>query len=362
MLHRLTSMFGVGILVLIGVSCTQEAPVKSDDAPFVLPGFVAQYPVVVLDNDTKSEAGEVQYRMYWNVGDVMAIVNVSQGGRVDTYTSTARVRNVDGAGRFAADAEYTYNPDDIVFAIYPYEAVNDIDLDGSVYTVSVHLTDNQSYTSKSNSPMFAKNDIQVSPLLQASSLLTYGEKSPGIDLQRMTGMIRILSHVSDHTLSSEAVSSVSVCAVGIAGNTDIKFSGKSVGATPSIVLNSGSERSLTINLSNTPKMASTTPLAEFIPVFPVWIGVDATRSGFDIVYNTTNYRVGFHREVNYNVRSNNVLAMNIFEGVYEKVTSDEDALGDSKWWYTLKAGGMNSSGSFGSEGSELGSTAGGFVE
>lgn len=363
MFRRITSILCVSILALLGMSCVKDSSPAPDNAhSFIVPGFVAQYPAIVLDDNTKSEAGEVLYQMFWNVGDVMALVNVTQGGRVDTYTSTARVVDDDGAGTFIADAEYTYNPDDIVFAVYPYDAVTNIDVSGSVYTLSVRLTDNLSYTSKSNSPMFAKNDIQVSPLLQASSLLTSGDKYPGIEMRRMMGMIRILSHVSDETLSAEAVSSVSVCAKGIAGEADIAFSGRFYGATPSIIMNGGTSRIMTVNLPNTPKMASTTPLAEFIPVFPVWLGVDGTRDGFDVVYNTANYRVGFHREVNYNVRSNNVLAMNIFEGAYQQVMSDEEAIGDSKWWYVLKGGGMDRAGGFSGDGSEMGSTAGGFSE
>jgi len=346
-------------LLFIGVSCSRDGTTVPESS-VTKPSFVAYYPPVEMDG-VKSEAGEVQYRMYWNVGDVMAIVNVSQGGRVDTYTSIARVHDDDGAGKFVADASYSYNPDDLLFAVYPNEAIEGIDVAGSSCKITVSLADNQSYISKTDSPMFARNDIQVSPMFAASSLLTSGSKYPGIVMKRMTGMIRILSHVSDAQISSEAISTVSLCAKGIAGSADITFSGKSVGATPSMVQNGGTAQMLTVNLPNMPKVGSTAPIAEFIPVFPFWLGKDSTRDGFSIIYTTTNYNIGFHREVSSNLRSNNVLAMSLFEGAYTRVFSQEEAVGDTKWWYTTKGGGICRPGEFEADG-EMGSSAGRFVE
>ena len=349
----------------MSISCTRDVTDDSGDRSFTIPSIVAYYPSLNLDEDTKSEAGEVQYKMYWNIGDVMAIINVSQGDRVDTYTSTARISNTStGEGRFTPDAEYSYNPSDLLYAVYPASAITSVDNSGDVFKVRVHLTDGLSYVSKSNSPMFAQNDIQVSPVVQASSLLASGEKYPGISMRRMTGMIRILSHISgQHGLNTEPVDAVSVCAKGIAGTAVIVFSGKTVGSTPSIDVNQGDAQSMTINLTNKPLMASTTPTAEFIPVFPIWLGKDAERPGFSVIYSTSNYTVGFHREWSVNLRSNNVLAMNIFEGAYTQVEQEEYANGDYKWWYNIRTGDDEStSGSFDNGMGYGGSSPGGFQQ
>ena len=182
-------------------SCTVGNYERTEDE-FVLSSFVANYPSLELDADTKTEAGEIVYKMYWNVGDELAIVNVTQGYRVDKYISQSRIRNFEGAGQFLAADSYTYSPSDIVFVVYPYAAISIVD-DGGVKRLAnnkltVTLEDNLSYTSKSNSPMFSRNEIQVSKLLSASSLRSYGDEvgSPGVDLTRLVGMVRIISHLS----------------------------------------------------------------------------------------------------------------------------------------------------------------------
>ena len=363
MIRKNVRILCVGVLALLGVSCVKnETAAPNNDNSFVLSSFVADYPVLSLGEDTKSEAASVIYRVYWNAGDKIAIINVSQGNRVDTYTSVARIEDTGGAGRFDADDVYSYNPDDIVFAVYPPTAIADISTSGDVYKLTVELEDNLSYNSKSDSPMFERNNIQVSNLYHASDLQLSGDKRPGIVLNRMTSMIRIMSHISTEALNTEPVSAVAVRAKGLAGSADVVFSGKAVGATPSIQLNSGTGDLMNVTVTNNLLMASTTPIAEFIPVFPIYLGKDATRDGFEIKFTTEQYFVNFHREMSASLVSNGVLAMNIFEGAYTRVKGEEEAVGDYKWWYTLKKGGMNSSGSFGSEGSELGSTAGGFSE
>lgn len=363
MIRKNARILCVGVLALLGVSCVKNETVgQNHDNSFVLSSFVADYPVPSLGEDTKSEAASLIYRVYWNVGDRIAVINVSQGNRVDTYTSVARVEDTGGAGRFDADGVYSYNADDIVFAVYPYNAFTDISTSGDKYKLTVELLDNLTYTNKSDSPMFERNNIQVSNLYRASDLQLSGDKRPGIVLNRMTSMVRILSHISTETLNKERVSAISVLAKGLAGSADVVFSGKAAGATPSIQLNSGSEDRMNVTLGNNLLMASTTPIAEFIPVFPIWLGSDATRDGLDILFTTEQYYVDFHREMNTNLTSNGVLAMNIFEGAYTHVFSEKEAVGDYKWWYTFKKGGMNSSGSFEGYGTEMGSTAGGFSE
>ncbi len=323
-------------------SCTVGNYDRMEDE-FVLSSFVANYPQLELDAETKTEAGEVVYKTYWNVGDEMAIVNVTQGYRVDKYISQKRVRNFEGAGEFLAAGTYTYNPSDIVFVAYPYAAISIVD-DGGVKRLAnnkltVTMADNLSYTSKSNSPMFSRNEIQVSKLLSASTLRSYGDEagSPGVDLTRLVGMVRIISHLSSEDIRSLRVNSLTFYAKGIFGTQDVTFSGTKVGSTPSLVRNGGGDlNSFTINLPSRPTAASTTPLAEFVPVFPIWVGRDSNHDGFTLIYDTDEVQIGFHREANGYWGSNAVIALNIFEGAYTRVEKRSQAVGDFRWWSALK--------------------------
>ena len=350
------------VLMVIGASCTRDVGVAPAGGVFILPDIMVESPYTEQDDATKSEAGEIQYRLYWNVGDKIAIVNISQGNRIDTYTSTARTNENDGLAHFKADAQYSYNPNDLVFAAYPVDAIENISTSGSPYKITMSLADNTSYYSKANSPMFSRNDIQVSALMLASQLQGSGDNLPSIKPNRMTGMLRVLSHVSNETLSSELVSSITVIVKGCAGQADITFSGTSAGATPSLAVSQGSQDQITVHLPNTPKMASAGAILEFVPVFPIWMGRDDSRFGISFIFTTGLYKAAFHREANSNVRSNNVTAFNIFEGSYTQIGPADEFSSDNLWWYTFKTGGMNSSGNFGYDGPEMGSTAGGFTE
>ena len=360
--NRLLWGISTVVLIVLGVACTRDATMNPADDAFILPGIMVESPCTEPDNATKSEAGEVQYRLYWNAGDKIAIVNISQGNRVDTYTSTARTNENDGLAHFTADAEYSYNPSDLVFAAYPVDAIENISTSEAPYKITMSLADNTSYYSKSNSPMFSRNDIQVSPLMQASQLQGSGSNLPSIKPNRMTAMLRVLSHISNETLSQERVSSITFIVKGVAGEADIVFSGTAAGATPSLAVNKGSKDQITVLLPNNPKMASAAAIVEFVPVFPIWVGRDDNRYGISFIYTTDQYNAGFHREANSNIRSNNVTAFNLFEGSYTRIGSEDGFSADNQWWYVLKTGGMNSIGGFGVDGGEMGSTAGGFVD
>ena len=84
--------------------------------------------------------------------------------------------------------------------------------------------------------------------------------------------------------------------------------------------------------------------------------------GLTIKYYTDTHEIGFHRALaSYTLVSNNVMALNIFEGTYDKVESGKDAVGDLKWWYSLKAGGEQRPGGFSGEAdTQFGNTAGRF--
>ena len=322
-------------------SCTVGNYDRMEDE-FVLHSIVANYPSLELEADTKTEPGEVVYKMYWNVGDELAIVNVTQGYRVDKYISQSRVRNFEGAGQFIAAGSYTYNPSDIVFVVYPYAAISIVD-DGGVKRLAnnkltVTLEDNLSYSSSSNT-LFPRNEIQVSELLSANSLRPFVEDaaSLGIDLKRLVVMVRIISHLSSEDVSSLRVNSLTFCAKGIFGTQDVTFSGSTVGSTPSLVRSGGGDlNSFTVNLPSRPAAASTSNLVDFVPVFPIWVGRDSEHDGFTVIYDTDDYQIGFHREANGYWGSNAVIALNIFEGTYNRVATRSLAVGDFRWWSALK--------------------------
>lgn len=332
----------MGLALLGTVSCTEE-PCAPDTDSFSLPVIVAQYPSIDLPQDTKSEAGEVVYNTYWNVGDELAVVNVTQAYRVDKYVSRARIKTLPGTGEFEAVGNPTYRASDLVYAVYPYSAVSLID-DGGVTRLAnnkltVSLTDNLSYTSKTNSPMFSQNDIQVSTLIRASTLRPAGDPEgfPGITMTRLTGMIRILSHISSEELSALSINAVTLYATGIAGSQDVTFSSNKAGGRPSLVrAGGGSQRSITINLPGQPKVASTAAIAEFIPIFPIWVGKDDTHDGFTLIYDTDEVQIGFHREANGYWGSNAVIALNLFEGSYTRAETRSSAVGDLRWWSARK--------------------------
>ncbi len=327
------------MVALIGTtSCTVGKHDHVGDE-FILSSIVANYPSLELNADTKSEAGEIVYKTYWNAGDEMAIVNVTQGYRVDKFISQSRIRNFEGSGVFVASGSYTYSPSDIVYAVYPYSAISLVN-DGGVMRLAnnkltVSIADNLSYTSVSNSPLFSRNEIQVSRLLQASSLNSGG--SLGFDLTRLVAMVLVISHLSSEDIASLNVNSLTFCAKGIAGTQDVTFSGSKVGSTPSLVRSGGGDLdSFTINLPSRPKVASTSAIAQFVPVFPFWVGRDSDHDGFTLLYDTDDYQIGFHREANGYWGSNAVISLNIFEGAYTRVEKRSQAVGDFRWWSALK--------------------------
>jgi len=358
----ITMALGAVLLVLSGVSCSKgSAPVSDGDSSFTV-SQITVCPPVLTEDETKAEGGAVIYRVYWNIGDKLAIVNVSQGNRIDTYTSLTRVENTNGSGQFQADAVYSYDPGDVVFAVYPYEAITNISNGATGYKVTVQMTDYIDYYSRSNSPMFSKNDIEVSRMLDASSLKTSGSQYPGITMNRMIGMVRLLSHVSDSEVSRQRVNSVKFGVKGAFGQADVVFSGMEVGASPSITANSGSADEITINLPNHPTVGTGSALLEFLPLFPARLIEDGDLTGYTLRYYTDTHEVGFHRTMSNTLGSNQVMAMNIFEGAYTRVKSSKEAVGDYKWWYILKTGGESWSGGFGGEGeTHYGSSPGGFI-
>ena len=350
------------LLVFSGVSCSKQGSSASDGNASFTVSQIAVCPPELLEEETKTEGGGVNYRIYWNIGDKLALVNVSQGNRIDTYTSLTRVENKNGSGQFEADAVYSYNPTDVVFAVYPYEAITHIGSDANGYKVTVQMMDNLDYVSLSNSPMFSRNDIEVSPMLLASALQSSGAQYPGIDMKRMIGMVRILSHVSDAEISRQRVNTLVFSAKGCSGTADVVFASVEAGATPSITPNSGSSDEFTVNLPNHPTVGSTSSLVEFLPVFPSKMSEGGDLKGLTIKYYTDTHEIGFHRALSsYTLVSNGVMALNIFEGTYDKVESGKDAVGDLKWWYSLKAGGEQRPGGFSGEAdTQFGNTAGRF--
>ena len=355
----LLSLSAIGA-VLLSFSVTSCLKQTNGEASFIVSQIEVRRPEL-SEEETKAEGGAVNYKMYWNIGDKLALVNVSQGNRIDTYTSLTRVENKGGAGQFEADAVYSYNPTDIVFTVYPYEAITHVGSDASGYKVTVQMMDNLDYVSRSNSPMFSRNDIEVSPMLLASALQSSGAKYPGIDMKRMIGMVRVLSHVSASEIGRQHVNTLVFCAKGCSGTADVMFSAVEAGASPSIVPNSGSGDEFTVNLPNHPTVGSTTPMVEFLPVFPIRLMENGELPGFTLKYYTDTHEIGFHRSMNNTLGSNGVFALNIFEGTYDKVESGKDAVGDLKWWYSLKAGGEQRPGGFSGEAdTQFGNTAGRF--
>lgn len=338
-------LFFVAVLLLGGLSCSRERGPDIKDETITISQFCAQYTEIEVGDETKTEVGSVNYKDYWNIGDELAVVNVTQGYRVDKYQSTTRVINdSEGLGVFTAvDAPaggYTYESSDIIFVAYPYAAISKVD-DGGVIRLTdnkltVTMTNNLSYTSKSNSPMFAQNDIQVTNLMNAGTLQSEQANVTGITFNRLVALIRVLSHVSTYPLNQEQVISLTVKAKKLSGTADVVFSGNTVGSTPSISPNSGTSDAFTVELPGRPKMGSTTTIAEFIPIFPIWMGNDATHNGYAVVYETDNYYVGFHRERDATFGGDSVLAWMIFEGTYSQVPSEASADGDFKWWYSPK--------------------------
>ena len=115
------------------------------------------------------------------------------------------------------------------------------------------------------------------------------------------------------------------------------FSSNKAGGRPSLVrAGGGSQRSITINLPGQPKVASTAAIAEFIPIFPIWVGKDDTHDGFTLIYDTDEVQIGFHREANGYWGSNAVIALNLFEGSYTRAETRSSAVGDLRWWSARK--------------------------
>lgn len=346
---KCSSFIFVAALMLAGVSCSREHGLDiGKEETFAISHFSACYPQITMEGDTKTEIGSVNYNDYWNIGDEVAIINVTQGYRVDKYQSISRVMGTGTNSTTFSAVEapvggYTYSSSDIIFAAYPYAAISKVQEGGVTRLadnkLTVSLTDNLNYISRSDSPMFAQNDILVTTMMLAGTLQESQSSYTGILFKRLTAMICVISHISNSPLNTETVSSVTLKAKGLSGTADVLFSnGTNEGSEPSIALNSGTGNTFTVNTPGNPLMASTNPVADFISVFPFWMGKDGTRNGLTILYNTEHFYVGYHREVNSNRTGNSVMTWNIFEGPYAMVGSEDEAIGDSKWWYVPKAG------------------------
>lgn len=300
----------------------------------------------IPEPDTKNNISNLRWTVGWNAGDAIAVVNLGTGATAKYMIQSSYVgKNYGIFDHVSGDAG-----DGELIAIYPFSAASWED--GTLY---VTLDDDVVYNASGSygvdeKPAFATNDIQISPKLSAADL------SNELSFYRVVSLISVTANVSLDEFRGETVSDAIISVGGashIAGKAPVVFSGAGV---PSIARNSGSLSKVNVKLGANPKIYSSDYVVRFVPVLPY-----GTHNGIHFEFITPKYQLGFYRKINWNSPVNSNTYFSLFPGGYTQVESRDDAVADSQWWYTLKAGGMDKAGGFGADG-ELGSSAGGFVQ
>jgi hypothetical protein len=301
----------------------------------------------IEEPDTKNAISNLNWQVGWNAGDAIAVVNMGTGA-IAKYTiqSSYVGKNYgvfDHADGDAGDGE--------LVAVYPFSAAS-----WEAGTLYVTLEDHVVYNASgsyggSEKPAFATNDIQVTAKMSASDL------SDVLGFYRLVSLMTVVSNVSEEQFIGEKVSDAVISLEGagrIAGKAAVNFDGS---GKPSLTRNGGTLSAVNCKLTSLPKIASANYIVRFIPLLPY-----STNDGLRFEFLTENYSVGFYRKIKWNSIVNNNTNFTLFPGGFTKVFSQEDATFDSAWWYTFKKGGMDRAGGFSGDGSEMGSTAGGFVQ
>ena len=321
---------------------------------FLRPSFSATYCLLEDDLETKNTIGNVNYTVLWSSGDKIAIVNLTQKKKykyevTNPGNALGLFQPSEGVIITAAD----FVDGDKVCAVYPYDAAEIIDGGGELGRLYVTLTDRLSYTSRTNSEAFSKNDIQVSSLItiDTGDLATPIE----INLRRQVAFVTISSHISEDAFKDISIQSVTISADHIAGRTEITFPS----TDPVIDNNAGSESSMTV-LPASKKLSTISETVQFAPVFP-----GSLSEGITFILETTDYYVGFHRQGTSSLKKSTNNTYPLFSGAYTQVASQAEATFDKSWWIALKGPGVTPSGNAGGFGNPAGanpngSDAGGF--
>lgn len=343
-------LFALAFLLSMA-SCTKNVREPDNRQVYQISEIQAAYcnPQVDESQLTKNEVTDFYYSVVWRTGDEIALVNLTQN-RIDRYQYNGADKGKDNVFR-AVGGPYSYGESDVVYAVYPYSAAS---IDGS--NLKVTLTDGLTFTSKSNNVPFKTNDIQVSKRLNPASIIGNGSSDNVISLFRIVTLLSVFSVVNEPELADDLITALTIHIDGCAGQATVQFNGD---GEPYLSNNCGTANSMKVLLAGSHKLASPTSAAvSFIPLVP-----SALNGGIKLVFETADKIVGAYNEYNATLGGNRYRDLYFNQRLYTLVNDEENATFKQSWWYTLKAGGMDRAGSFGSNSeTNYGSTAGRFTE
>ena len=328
----------LSVLAASLVSCSKSSVKDNEDySPF---DFALKYTSVAEDGNTKQSVSNPFYEVYWDASDAVAVYNA-------TKSELSRYVVKSGAGTKIAvftpdNVVPSYDASDELYIIYPYDAAS---LEGSTLYLSIYrdaIEDSYS-SSKGANKVFSRNDLLMSERFTPASISGGDiDITKGISLHRLVALLQLTTAVSDAALTNEEVQRVRLKCKGVAGRSAVVFSD----GVPSLSYNGGSKDECVFLTSDGPKMASKDYLGRFIPIFPVNMNQDPN-NGFSFILESDEYEVGFHRALDYNIKSNANVNFFLSNGLFglTPVEGELAATTEFSWWWGYKTANANA-GSF----------------
>ena len=326
--NQLLLLFSVILLPVL--SCSRESVQGVSEISAGLNSLTLHYADVYSETDTKTEVGNVSMELLWKSGDAVAVYDASTQIIYKYELDESYNGKVDGQFNLAAGQDTPEFGEHTLYAIYPYDAVS---VSGGSLYVELYPEREGGYTyggAKSGNEAFSLNDIQITCGFTASSL--EGNMAPLFN--RLVSLMALNVTISDKSLRSETISTVTFKATGIAGKSEVNLSG----STPSLSYNAGDRDAFTLNLATSPRFSATDYVVRFIPMFPVNTLQSASNMGMTFLLENSNVEVGFHRNRNQNFKSGSNTFLDLFEGFYTTLCNGEEDAGDThlSWWHVAK--------------------------
>ena len=325
-------MLVLSVVAAAFVSCSKnEGNGTSDLSPF---DFRLEY--TDIPAETKQSVSNLTFETRWDSSDAVAVYNATKG-EINRYVVKS------GAGTsiavFTPDGTApSYASSDELYFIYPYEAAS---LEGGNLYLSIYRDEEEDSFSLSSNKVFSRNDLLMSRRFKRSSLSEGNLDVSRITLYRLVALVNLTTAVSHDVFSNETIEKVHLKCKGVAGKSAVTFTN----GVPSLSTNGGSEDECVFLTADAPKMASKDYLARFVPIFPVNMSQESN-GGFSFILESDEYKVGFHRALNYTMKGNANVNYFLINGLFglNPVAGEPAATTDFSWWYDIKDG-ISSAGS-----------------
>ena len=306
------------MFAVLACSCAKTAGNGDFLGEVRIRSFSAEYPPIEDETATKNTVSSVSNYFQWSAGDEIGVVDFARDGGtvVDRYVyDTSKGDYSSAYFKTPGDASYSYGENDVLIAIYPresFEVVNG-EIILSLRNSSIGYSGTNRYL-----PL-AANDIQAAKVSAAE--LASGEK---LSLKRVVCFFSLYTGVAEEELKTETITTFTVDIPNAVGSAKLNYNG----TTPTVSEVTGTP---TVYTHTAPPNIATSqnPVVNFVPVFPF-----NASSGWTFKFDTENYEVGFHRQVNSNYSRGTHYRLVLSEGAYTKVASSAEATFDKAFWIT----------------------------